>query len=188
MKRTDTRQQILELAEALIRKKGYNSFSYHEIAATLNIRNAAVHYHFPTKEVLGLEVVRENIRRFSFFRERVAGLPAAAQLDEFIKSYTENCAEGKVCLVGAISVEYSGLPANLTEVMRGLTSIISDWLTELLATGRASGAFIFKQEPHQKALMIITNLAAGIQLARFAGRNAYEEIVKGIRIDLSLQP
>ncbi len=184
MKRADTRQQILSLAESLIRQKGYNSFSYHEIAATLGIKNAAVHYHFPTKEVLGLEVIRENIRRFEVFRRRVSELQADAQLSEFIQTYTTNCEEDKVCLVGAISVEFFGLPENLTGVMRGLTSIISDWLTELLEQGQVLGVFEFQQTAHQKALMIITNLAAGLQLARFAGRQAYEEIVAGIKTEL----
>lgn len=185
MKRIDTRTQILELAESLIRQKGYNSFSYHEIAAMLGIKNAAIHYHFPTKEVLGLEVIRENIRRFEIFRSRAKALSEQEQLREFIETYSENCRQGKVCLVGAISVEFSGLPQNLTGVMTGLTSIITDWLTSLLVKGKEKGIFAYRQDARQKALMIITNLAAGIQLARFMGENSYKEIVKGIESELA---
>lgn len=185
MKRPDTRTEILRLAESHIRKKGYNSFSYHEIAASLGVKNAAIHYHFPTKEVLGLEVIRENIRRFQSFRQRIVHLPVNEQLNEFINTYSENCSEGKVCLAGAISVEYFGLPENMTGVMKGLTVLVSDWLTTLLIRGKEGGIFSFKQKPQQKALMIITNLAAGIQLARFMGKDAYDEIVKGIKSDLS---
>lgn len=172
------------MAESHIRTKGYNSFSYYDIATALGVRNAAIHYHFPTKEVLGLEVIRENIRRFRSFEERVKTLHPVGQLEEFIKTYAENCQEGKVCLVGAISVEFFGLPENLTAVMKGLTMVISSWLTSVLVEGKAGGVFRFEQEPEQKALMIITNLAAGIQLARFMGHSAFDKIVKGIRNDL----
>ena len=44
-----TREKILELGENLIRTKGYNAFSYQDISSKLGIKNAAVHYYFPTK-------------------------------------------------------------------------------------------------------------------------------------------
>lgn len=187
MKRPDTRQQILELAENLIRSKGYNSFSYHEIAVGLGIKNAAIHYHFPTKEVLGLEVIRNNIQQFKDFEERVKELTPEEQLDEFIQIYDTNCDTGRVCLVGAISVEYFGLPENMTLVMQGLTQLTHSWLTRLMKAGQSAGAFHFRTAPAQKALMIITNLAAGIQLARFMGRESFREIIKGLKYDLYSQ-
>lgn len=187
MKRPDTRQQILELAENLIRSKGYNSFSYHDIAHSLGIKNAAIHYHFPTKEVLGLEVIRHNIQDFVLFRQRVSDLSFQNQLDEFIAIYSNNCQQKKVCLVGAISVEYFGLPDNLREVMKGLTTVIHQWVTQLLGDGKEAGIFEFAQKPEQKALMIITNLAAGLQLARLIGEQAYRQIVEGIKSDLYTQ-
>jgi TetR/AcrR family transcriptional regulator, transcriptional repressor for nem operon len=182
--RPDTRQQILDLAENLIRTKGYNSFSYHDIATTLGMKSAAIHYHFPTKEVLGLEVIKENIKRFKQFRERMFGLELEVQLDEFIKTYTESFDKNNVCIVGAISVEYYGLPETMTTVMNGLANIIHEWLTSLLAVGKAAGVFQFTIKPEKKALLIISNLAAGIQLSRLLGPTAFDDIVDGIKSEL----
>ena len=49
----NTRGAILDAAEELLQRRGYNAFSYHHIAVQLGIRNAAIHYHFPAKEDLG---------------------------------------------------------------------------------------------------------------------------------------
>ena len=56
--RRDTREEILNTAESLWQHRGYNAFSYHHIAVQLGIRNAAIHYHFPGKEDLGVELIR----------------------------------------------------------------------------------------------------------------------------------
>ena len=184
MKRPDTREQILQVAEDLLRSKGYNSFSYHDIATALGVKSAAIHYHFPTKEVLGLEVIKENISRFKAFRERVSSLPVVQQLDEFIGTYAASLDQKNVCIVGAISVEYYGLPENMTTIMNGLAAIIHDWLTKLLAIGKAADVFHFSSTPEQKALLLISNLAAGIQLARLLGQEAFYEIVEGIKTEL----
>ncbi len=184
MKRPNTREQILELAEDLIRSKGYNSFSYHDIAVALNVKSAAIHYHFPTKEVLGLEVIKENIQRFQVFKERVAGLEIETQLDEFIKTYSDSFKKNNVCIVGAISVEYYGLPDTMTQIMNRLAVIIHEWLTSLLAMGKAAGVFNLTLPPEKKALMVISNLAAGVQLSRLLGPQTFNDIVDGLKYEL----
>ncbi|MBB4046226.1 AcrR family transcriptional regulator [Bacteroides reticulotermitis] len=37
------------MADELIKTIGYNAFSYADISKQLNIKNAAIHYYFPTK-------------------------------------------------------------------------------------------------------------------------------------------
>ena len=60
----DTRTSILNLAEKLIRTRGYHAFSYQDISKPLKIKNAAVHYHFPAKADLGLAVIQRTIESF----------------------------------------------------------------------------------------------------------------------------
>ena len=50
----DTRNEIIRLGSELIRSIGYNSFSYADISKALNIKNAAIHYYFPSKSDLGV--------------------------------------------------------------------------------------------------------------------------------------
>jgi len=61
----DTRSEIIRLGSELIRSIGYNSFSYADISKALNIKNAAIHYYFPSKSDLGVEIIRENLNAFN---------------------------------------------------------------------------------------------------------------------------
>ena len=56
--RTDTADQILDVAEHLVQIRGFNAFSYADVGAELGLTNAALHYHFSTKADLGEALIR----------------------------------------------------------------------------------------------------------------------------------
>lgn len=49
---TSTSDKILEIAQSLIARGGYNGFSYADISAVIGIRKASIYHHFPTKAEL----------------------------------------------------------------------------------------------------------------------------------------
>lgn len=61
----DTRNEIIRIGNELIRSVGYNAFSYADIAKALNIKNAAIHYYFPSKSDLGVKIIERNIKAFN---------------------------------------------------------------------------------------------------------------------------
>ena len=71
--RSETAEQILDLAETLIQTRGYSAFSYQDIADALGIRKASIHYHFPSKADLGVAVINRYIDRFDAALTEVAG-------------------------------------------------------------------------------------------------------------------
>ena len=48
-----TATRILDVAERLAQVRGFNGFSYADIAAEVGITKAALHYHFASKADLG---------------------------------------------------------------------------------------------------------------------------------------
>src|SRR5271155_1306611 len=48
---------ILDVAERLAQTRGYNGFSYADIAAELGVTKASLHYHFPSKAELGRALI-----------------------------------------------------------------------------------------------------------------------------------
>ena len=50
---TATSQRILDIAERLVQTRGYNGFSYADIAQALKVTKASLHYHYPAKADLG---------------------------------------------------------------------------------------------------------------------------------------
>ena len=83
----DTRTEILELGEMLIRTKGYHSFSYADIAKTLSIKNAAIHYHFPSKSDLGTTILQSVINNVELLIETCKEYSATEKLLRFIEIY-----------------------------------------------------------------------------------------------------
>lgn len=49
----DMREQILTSAQRLVQQRGFNGFSYADIADEVGIRKASLHHYFPTKTDLG---------------------------------------------------------------------------------------------------------------------------------------
>src|ERR1700712_3588596 len=58
-----TTVRILDVAERLLQVRGYNGFSYGDVATELGITGAALHYHFAGKAELGLALVARDARR-----------------------------------------------------------------------------------------------------------------------------
>src|ERR1700693_3254467 len=53
----ETSTRILDIAERLVQTRGFNAFSYADIAAALHVTKATLHYHFPSKAVLGERLI-----------------------------------------------------------------------------------------------------------------------------------
>ncbi|MEN9564431.1 MAG: hypothetical protein RIR73_2675, partial [Chloroflexota bacterium] len=101
----NSKRTILNLGETLLQDKGFNGFSYAAIAAELGVKNAAIHYHYPTKEDLGIAVMQRYRERFKLWinNTRVSDLSPEAKLDWFLSIYTNMRADqGKICLVGSM--------------------------------------------------------------------------------------
>src|SRR3954452_1989467 len=61
----DTATRILDVAERLVQIRGFNGFSYADIAAQLGITKASLHYHFAGKAELGDALVERYATRFA---------------------------------------------------------------------------------------------------------------------------
>src|SRR5215510_13109700 len=103
--RSETAEQILDLAETLIQTRGYSAFSYQDIALALGIRKASIHYHFPSKAALGVALVDRYVARFAAGLETIASdesQSAMAMLDFYAEPYL-GFARGdddRICLCG----------------------------------------------------------------------------------------
>jgi len=181
-----TREKIIELGENLIRSKGYNAFSYQDISSELGIKNAAVHYYFPSKENLGTSIVRTNIQRFEEMIENMhsRGFDEIQQLETFIKIYIKSQREQKLCIVGSLGPDFNTLSNTTREELTRITEMIITWLTETIESGKTKGLFRFKQDPRSKAIIIFGSLVASLQISRILEKVDYKAISQSIIEDL----
>ena len=184
---TNTQRTILDLAESLLQDKGYNGFSYAHIARELGVKNAAVHYHFPTKEALGAAVIQRYRDRFKLWTNnaRIKDLSPEEKLDWFFSIYTNTRADhGKVCLAGSLETEFHSLPDTVREQTKALTTELLAWLQDTLKEGRDAGTFHFNGEPADKASLILASLQGALQMARAMGTKKFHAVVAQHKQDL----
>ena len=182
-----TREKIMELGENLICTKGYNAFSYQDISSELGIKNAAIHYYFPSKEDLGTRIVKTNIQRFEEMVENMhtRGFDEWKQLEAFIKIYVKSHREKKLCIIGSLGTDFNTLNVTTKSELQKMTEIILEWLTGILSTGKEKGIFAFHGDAQNKALMIFSSLVSSLQLTRIIDdldcKSFYQQIVDDLR-------
>ena len=184
----DTRTQILDIAERLLQQRGFNAFSYQDIATELGIRKASLHYHFPSKADLGAALAERHANRALGALQGVDDLNLSVwqQLDAFFKPFIDlaNSCE-LMCVGGILASEYSTLPAPMQDRMNEFFTIIHTWLTRVLSQGRDSGQLFFGAEPSVKADAIIATLEGSILLAKTRKDAAFiQPLIQDIKASL----
>ena len=187
----DTRQEILERAAELLQERGFNAFSYKDISTHLGIKNAAVHYHFPTKSDLGAALMRRYRERFDAWvaelEVRHAGDPVK-QLEGYMAvplSYLRN--GGKVCPIGVVEAEFDSIPEAMREETRAFDARSRAWLAGVLEDGRARGIFRFDGPAGDKALLITAAMQGALQVARAGGIRLFFAALRQIKRDLGVE-
>lgn len=185
---SDTRRHILEIAEDLLQKRGFNAFSYQDIANELGIRKASLHYHYPSKADLGLALAERHANRALSILQGIdeMNLPVWQQLDEFFKPFIELAKSCQLmCPGGIMAAEFETLPQAMQNRMCEYFTIIHIWLTRVLTQGRATGQLYFGAEPSIKADAIIATLEGAILIAK-TRQNAdfIDPIIQDIKVSL----
>lgn len=177
-----TREKILELAEELILTKGYNGFSYQDISTVMGIKNAAVHYYFPSKENLGTSILKTNIQRFEEMVENMQNrnFDEHQQVESFMKIYLKSNRENKICLIGSLGTDINTLSEPMRAELQKMVGRIVNWLEAALETGRSKGLFSFQPSARDQALHILSALVAGLQLARILNKSDFKNIHQAI--------
>ena len=177
----DTAQRILDIAERLVQTRGFNGFSYADIAGALAVTKASLHYHFPTKAELGTRLIARYERAFLEALgeiDRTAG-DARAKLARYAKIYADVLRNNRMCLCGMLAAEYTTLPKPMKDEMRHFFDENERWLVAVLEEGRQSGTLKFSGSSLDVARALVGALEGAMMLARSYGEVARFEAVAG---------
>jgi TetR/AcrR family transcriptional repressor of nem operon len=175
----DRKTQILDIAEELMLSGSYNSFSYNDISKQLGITKAGVHHHFPTKEDLGVAVC-ERLHRA--MHDYLAGVDAAGGTPgKKVEMYTGLLRhfldkKTRICPFGILEAEYNVIPRRMRQCLRQMFDDMSSWLTGVMREGRQQGAFRYRGEPRDQALLIICALQGSLQVSRLEGEDRLSDV------------
>lgn len=148
--------------------RGYNAFSYADVADELGITKASLHYHFASKAELGQALIARYTQRFAQALDRIDDETADApgKLSAYADLYAGTLRGRRMCLCGMLAAEYRTLP---TPVRHAVVTFFDDnesWLTEVLERGREDNALTFDGPARDTAQTIISGLEGAMLVAR----------------------
>lgn len=164
-----TRENILEVAENFILERGYNAFSFQDLADMVGIKKASIHYHYPTKEDLGRAIVQKFRLDFKEWAKNLdnQGFSHAEKLDAYFLTYKRFITQrDKICLSGVLGAELNSLSEGMQEELRGFFQDRFKWLKQLLIDGLYHGEFKFTLDVDSQTMLILASVQGVLQIAR----------------------
>jgi len=167
----DTAQRILDIAERLVQTRGFNGFSYADIAEALSVTKASLHYHFPAKADLGQRLIERYERNFLAALETIGeeSDDAPEKLRRYAAIYGDVLRNNRMCLCGMLAAEFATLPKPMREDMRHFFDENERWLTAVLQEGKRERSLKFSGSAAEVAQALIGSLEGAMMIARSYG-------------------
>jgi TetR/AcrR family transcriptional regulator, transcriptional repressor for nem operon len=134
--------------------RGFNAFSYADLAQAVGISKPSIHYHFPAKQDLALELIRRYRRQLA---DGLAWVDSSStetntRLQMYVQYFAGLVRDQKLCLCAALAVDAETLsePVRL-EVAQALAQKTT-WLSQML--------------PEQTAKRFVATVEGAMLLAR----------------------
>ena len=164
----DTQAQILDVAERLVQSRGFNAFSYADVAAELGITKPALHYHFAGKAELGEALLARYTTRFDAALESINAECAdgLAKLEAYAELYAQVLADQRMCLCGMLAADYHTLPKPMRDAVIGFFDHNEDWLARVLQQGRQDGSLEFPGSSTEASRLIVGALEGAMLVVR----------------------
>ena len=164
---SDTRTALLDVAEEVVRSRGFDAFSFADLADRIGIRKASVHYHFPTKADLSEHLMQRYAESLAAQRGRIDAVSESggARFSALIDLYRAAIDGGSsLCLCVALSVAPGGLSDEVIRQITQFRSVMIDWISGVLRDGQADGSIMDVHTPEADAAAVLAMLE-GAQLA-----------------------
>lgn len=188
--RSNTADQILDLAEMLIQTRGYSAFSYQDISDALKVTKPSIHYHFPSKTHLGIAVIERYTDRFDeglamMLADEFAS--AMALLDFYTTPFLKfSETVDQVCLSGALAGEIMALPAEMRARVEAFFEKHQTWLTAILERSAARGEFKLVVPAKQMARLVFGALQGALLVKRATGDTSQmKDVIAALKAQLA---
>ena len=161
-----TKSKILGVGEQLLRTRGYNGFSYADIADAVGTTKANIHHYYRTKEDLGCALINMTMARMAEFIKNDAGASTLEQLRRYLDVFQQSIAGDLVCLCGMLMAEDEALPPLMREANTKFIDYQINWLEQTLESGRKSGELNFEGHPRDQAMEVFSAVHGGHVIAK----------------------
>ena len=178
---TSKSEEILSVAQDLVQTKGYNGFSYRDIATAIGIKSASIHYHFPTKGDLGRDL---TVRYSDAFAQALQTLSestdsASERIEGYAALFRATLVEqDRLCMCGMLAGEVETVPEDVKVEVARFFKEQTVWLADVLQSGIDSGEILPDTDANAWAITILSSFEGGMLVARGSGDCNHFDIVK----------
>jgi TetR/AcrR family transcriptional repressor of nem operon len=165
----DTKTALLNSAERAARTRGFDGFSYADLATDVGIRKASIHHHFPTKAVLSSALMQRYHEDFIAALDEIDAHEAtgAARLSALIDRYRTALNDGtSLCLCVSFSASRESLSPEVIALISRFRSTVIGWIEQSFADGAADGSILAVLNPAAEATAAMAMLEGGQLAAR----------------------
>src|SRR5262249_21395278 len=151
--------------------RGFNAFSYADIAKPLRVTSASLHYHFPSKADLGTRLIERYEHTFLAALADIGETSgdAVERLRRYLRLYAAVLRNDRMCLCGMLAAEYATLPKPMRTALVHFFDTNEAWLADVLRDGRKAGHLTFSGQPREVAQMMVSALEGAMMMARSYG-------------------
>lgn len=186
-----SREKIIEAATALFHKWGYHATSLDDILEASGVCRSNFYYHFPSKEDLGMEVLRQQAEAFEIrcirgiLEER--SIPARRRLERLFGALADRQRAEEYqcgCPFGNLAAELGGIHP---EFQRRLSEFFVRWeesIDRCLQDGLTRGEFRSDLDTRRTATALVSQIEGAILLMKTHRHNG--PIEAGVQTMLSL--
>jgi TetR/AcrR family transcriptional repressor of nem operon len=165
-------ERLVDVAQVLLQRAGYNGFSYEDIAREVGIKKPSIHHHFPTKAKLVAVVTQRYMHRFA---DALRGIEtqhdgALERLLAYAELFEQTYgAQRQLCLCGMLGAEADAVPAEVAHEVQQFFKANLRWLTDVIESGQQQGRLRPEVNASTHAQLLLCALEGAMVVGRAAG-------------------
>lgn len=174
-----TANKILDAAERLTMRRGFNAFSYKDLEQEVGVKTSSIHYHFSTKQDLAMSLIERYTDVFHNALEQTAenNERGIDQLHALGQIYLAPLSDQRFCLCGMLSSDMVSLPVEVNDNLSAFFTMIETWVEQAIVLGQQQQNILPSVKPKDAASHFLAALEGGMLIARSYNRPAYLEVV-----------
>ena len=172
----DTKTQIMDTAQRLTALKGFDAFSYRDVAEEVDIKTSSIHYYFPTKSDLAIALVDRYTSSLSGLLDEVSnsgknGFEQIKALFGMICSVSGT--ERNFCLCGMLSADIHSVADESKSKINHFFTLLDNWVENALKAGVKDGSVHSSIRPKSAAAEITATIEGAMLIARVKDKENY---------------
>ena len=164
---TSKAMDILDAARVLMMDRGFNGFSFRDVAARVDIKSASIHYHYATKADLAEATARAYRLAFKDVTAQINAGSAAEKLRAYGAVFVMTLREkGQLCLGGMLAADVASLPDQVRAEVALFFADQSEWIENTVREGQACGQLRTDLDATIFAKMFVSSLEGAMLVSR----------------------